>query len=93
MTRPQQQSEILNYELPVLAENPLLNPLVSDAETQRIVRNVLLQQNIPLEQSRAARFYNGAATSKRSANTPVKRERIIMDALGGDYLIRKRTAF
>ncbi|KAI1726961.1 hypothetical protein Ddc_04239 [Ditylenchus destructor] len=28
---------------------------------------------------------------KRTAGSAVKRERIIMDAMGGDYLIRKRT--
>uniref|UniRef100_A0A915DPU6 Uncharacterized protein n=1 Tax=Ditylenchus dipsaci TaxID=166011 RepID=A0A915DPU6_9BILA len=28
---------------------------------------------------------------KRSSGSAVKRERIVMDAMGGDYLIRKRT--
>lgn len=80
-----------NYEYPVLSENLLLNPMIPDL--RRIVRNTLLQKEIPLEQLQALRFYNSASMSKRSANTPVKRERIIMDALGGDYLIRKRTVF
>lgn len=41
-------------------------------------------------------YFNGQATQQQQpikddhSGTVVKRERIIMDAMGGDYLIRKR---